>query len=47
VRQAARVVSFLCRVPWVPWHAELGWVDGYQHAILAREWTPCTAQSEV
>ena len=29
------------------WHAELGWVDGYQHAILAREWTPCTAQSEV
>lgn len=20
------------------WHAELGWVDGYQYAILAREW---------
>ncbi len=27
------------------WHAELRWVDGYQYAILAREWT-CTAQSE-
>ena len=22
------------------WHAELGWVDGYQYAILAREWRP-------
>ncbi|HET6626392.1 MAG TPA: GNAT family protein [Nocardioidaceae bacterium] len=22
----------------VSWHAELGWVDGYQYAILAREW---------
>jgi RimJ/RimL family protein N-acetyltransferase len=21
------------------WHAELGWVDGYQYAILAREWS--------
>ena len=21
------------------WHAELGWVDGYQYAMLAREWT--------
>ena len=20
------------------WHAELGWVDGYQYAMLAREW---------
>lgn len=20
------------------WHADLGWVDGYQYAILAREW---------
>lgn len=20
------------------WHAELGWVDGFQYAILAREW---------
>lgn len=20
------------------WHAELGWVDGYQYALLAREW---------
>lgn len=20
------------------WHAELGWVDGYQYAILSREW---------
>ncbi len=20
------------------WHAELGWVDGYQYAVLAREW---------
>lgn len=20
------------------WHAELGWVDGYEYAILAREW---------
>lgn len=22
------------------WHAELGWVDGYTYAILAREWVP-------
>ncbi len=22
------------------WHAELGWVDGYQYAVLAREWPP-------
>lgn len=22
------------------WHAELGWVDGYQYAMLAREWRP-------
>ena len=22
------------------WHAELGWVDGYQYAILADEWRP-------
>lgn len=28
------------------WHAELGWVDGYQYAILAREWHACTAPSE-
>lgn len=21
------------------WHAELGWVDGYQYAMLAREWS--------
>ncbi|MDQ5975116.1 MAG: hypothetical protein QG661_2325, partial [Actinomycetota bacterium] len=20
------------------WHAELGWVDGYQYAMLAGEW---------
>ena len=20
------------------WHAELGWVDGYQYALLQREW---------
>jgi RimJ/RimL family protein N-acetyltransferase len=20
------------------WHTELGWVDGYQYAMLAREW---------
>ena len=20
------------------WHADLGWVDGYQYAMLAREW---------
>jgi RimJ/RimL family protein N-acetyltransferase len=20
------------------WHADLGWIDGYQYAILAREW---------
>ena len=20
------------------WHAELGWVDGYQYAMLAPEW---------
>ena len=20
------------------WHAELGWVDGYQYAMLEREW---------
>ena len=20
------------------WHAELGWVDGYQYALLAEEW---------
>ena len=20
------------------WHAELGWVDGYQYAVLARDW---------
>ena len=20
------------------WHADLGWVDGYSYAILAREW---------
>jgi hypothetical protein len=20
------------------WHAELGWVDGYQYALLADEW---------
>jgi RimJ/RimL family protein N-acetyltransferase len=20
------------------WHAELGWIDGYQYAMLAREW---------
>jgi RimJ/RimL family protein N-acetyltransferase len=20
------------------WHAELGWVDGYEYGILAREW---------
>lgn len=20
------------------WHAEIGWVDGYQYALLAREW---------
>lgn len=24
------------------WHAELGWVDSYQYAALAREWHPTT-----
>jgi RimJ/RimL family protein N-acetyltransferase len=27
------------------WHAELGWVDGYQYAILAREWRALHAGS--
>ena len=22
------------------WHAELGWIDGYQYALLDREWHP-------
>ncbi|MGB7818641.1 MAG: GNAT family N-acetyltransferase [Ornithinibacter sp.] len=27
------------------WHADLGWVDGYRYAILAREWhTPRTGR---
>ena len=25
------------------WHAELGWVDGFQYAMLAREWPPAIA----
>ena len=20
------------------WHAELGWIDGYEYALLAEEW---------
>lgn len=27
------------------WHAELGWVDGYQYAVLAREWPPSPVES--
>ncbi|WSN14776.1 GNAT family N-acetyltransferase [Micromonospora sp. NBC_01699] len=27
------------------WHADLGWVDGYQYAILAREWHAARAGS--
>ncbi|MFN8168061.1 MAG: GNAT family N-acetyltransferase [Candidatus Nanopelagicales bacterium] len=26
------------------WHAELGWVDGYEYAMLAREWRALTSQ---
>ena len=27
------------------WHSELGWVDGYQYAMLASEWhTPRTGR---
>ena len=25
------------------WHADLGWVDGYQYALLAHEWTASAA----
>ncbi|GAA2029138.1 GNAT family protein [Pseudokineococcus marinus] len=25
------------------WHADLGWVDGYQYALLAHEWTALAA----
>lgn len=25
------------------WHADLGWVDGYQYALLAREWAALAA----
>ena len=28
------------------WHAELGWVDGYQYAMLAREWRAQQAGAE-
>lgn len=27
------------------WHAELGWVDGYQYALLNREWQAQPAPS--